>query len=532
MQPVYAVQFEVKPHEGKSASDLPDALQLSAVEWVADWYRSRKALDIVVLPTVSGTSAPMPRHSVEVTNAPVETGERWWKLVWAYPDERDDNLFWQSQILIAHAAGRTEFTFILRLSSAIFEVTPASVKVRPPRIVRDLVGSLPCFLGPRRLPAKPATLARDDVHDFVRDILKSPERRLPVVVVSPDRETGAPLAEPGPMSERLMGFAEVFVLADRWAAYSLIDEVGKPFACYNGAVRVYWPGFHTPRDPGVHFVYKAEQLAAMRKARRPVEDVIFDRLRFLSVMRIVEGPVTAQASAALQAEARRKQAARTQALTDAIAAGEADVGKLRAQLEEMQRQYEAAQDRITELEKEIETQRQQWANWQQYMAHQPEEAAPEEGAEEPEFRTVLDALKRASVDFGRRLEVLDRARRSAEESRYKSPVDVYRAFEAIRELAGTWFESKAKRGSIGPWEDFFRRRGFKFTMHESQTTMGKFGRDRTFTHQGGRIAMEKHITLGGGDPDCMQIYFEIDEKAGKFLIGYCGVHLPYARGRT
>lgn len=44
--------------------------------------------------------------------------------------------------------------------------------------------------------------------------------------------------------------------------------------------------------------------------------------------------------------------------------------------------------------------------------------------------------------------------------------------------------------------------------------------------------MLRHLTLGGGDrQNCLQVYFEFDRDARKVLIGYCGVHLPHAKGR-
>jgi hypothetical protein len=45
--------------------------------------------------------------------------------------------------------------------------------------------------------------------------------------------------------------------------------------------------------------------------------------------------------------------------------------------------------------------------------------------------------------------------------------------------------------------------------------------------------MLRHLTLGGGDrTNCLQIYFDVDEKTKKFAIGYCGRHLPYYGMRT
>ncbi len=531
VQPIYAVQFEVRPPNGLGADAVPALVEVAVRDWVVDWYRARKSHELR-LPADGGRVTPTPQDSIDITSETALRGERFWKLVWTHPDDRDDNLFWQSQCLVAHAMARTEISLILRLTSREFEIKPAGFRVVPPKVVRGLIEKFPCYLGGRRLRTSPLTLRAEDIHAFVKDTLQLPERRLPVVLISLERETDLPLAHPGRLADRLAGLAEVYVLSDRWAAYSLTDEVGKANACYDGAVRIYWPSFYTARDPGYHFVYLGERLRKLQKSQQGVEDIIFGWLRAVSVMRVVEGPVTSSAIEATRAELRHRRAAELESLKEALVAGEASQERIRAELERVQQERDAALDRIAELEDELESQKRQWVEWQQYMNREQEEAQLPSEAEEPEFPTVLQALKRASVDLGRRLEVLDSAWTSAEESRYKEPEKAYRALEAIRELAGLWFDKK-KRVSVGPWEDFFRKRTFTIAMHESQTTMGRYAKERTFAHGGKKITMEKHITLGGGSREnCLQIYFEVDEPNGKFLIGYCGMHLPYAGWRT
>ncbi len=83
-QPVYAVQFEVRPPEGKAPGDLPEALQALVTDWVRTWYRDRRGVN-VDFPKGDEPAAPLPRHTVEISTSNAETGERWWKLVWTYP---------------------------------------------------------------------------------------------------------------------------------------------------------------------------------------------------------------------------------------------------------------------------------------------------------------------------------------------------------------------------------------------------------------------------------------------------------------
>lgn len=73
-----------------------------------------------------------------------------------------------------------------------------------------------------------------------------------------------------------------------------------------------------------------------------------------------------------------------------------------------------------------------------------------------------------------------------------------------------------------------RDRGFKYAATESKNTLNMYGEDRDFSYKGKKRRMVKHLTLGGGDrKNCLQIYFDPDDQERRFLIGYCGVHLPY-----
>ncbi len=338
---------------------------------------------------------------------------------------------------------------ILRLTSREFEIKPASFKVLPPKIVRWLIEKFPCYLGGRKFTTKPETIRAEDVHAVVADTLENAERKVPVVLVSSDRETDLPLAHPGRLAERIAALGEVFVLSDRWAAYSLIDEIGKPFACYGGAVRIYWPGFHSPRDPGHHFVYLPSRLRAIEASDRGIEDVIFGWLRAISVMRVVEGPVTAAAIDAIRVDVRRRRAAEQEHLEAEIAAGRATIDSVKVELEKVRQERDFALDRASDLGHELENQKAQWANWQEYVISQQQDAQPQLELEAQEFSSVLAALTSASVDFGRYLTVLDTAWESATESRYKDAEEVYKARVTDGRLGGVCTAWEAPSRSIG-----------------------------------------------------------------------------------
>jgi hypothetical protein len=150
------------------------------------------------------------------------------------------------------------------------------------------------------------------------------------------------------------------------------------------------------------------------------------------------------------------------------------------------------------------------------------------------FDSIAQALQAAAEESADVLVVWEDAAQSAEQSLFPSPAKVFRALRAIAEVGRDYFKAQRGGPSLGPVELAFRRRvPFKYTGFESQTTLALFGAERVFHHEGQARLMQRHLTLGGGTTNhCLQIYFEFDDDARRVLIGYCGRHLRYSRGRT
>jgi len=145
------------------------------------------------------------------------------------------------------------------------------------------------------------------------------------------------------------------------------------------------------------------------------------------------------------------------------------------------------------------------------------------------FGSVQEALERAAKDNDDVLRVFPSAKESAHTSGFQRPADVYQGITEIAALGRAYFGADNRK--IGPWCERF---SFKYAHTESRTTKARYLDSRTFVDPSGeKQIMLRHLTLGGGDAvNCLQIYFEPDEKSDTMGIGYCGVHLPYAKQRT
>ena len=398
------------------------------------------------------------------------------------------------------------------------------------------------------LTTKPQTVGVSDIRAFIADHLLSPDRRLPVIVFSRDGWSEALLADPSAVADAAAGLARVVVLADKWSSFGVTNELGKSLSCFNGAVRIYWPGLTTTDDPYTHPLFLPDVLRDWQGDRRKLAHVIVRRLAPISAYRFVEGEIARSVRAAIQRRRTREE----EAWREEIKSGRADKALLQEkmlasldQLQAVQQKTRTLQSRLEEAElgalqrdEEVRSLREENTALRSSFAQvataaaRERQAAPKEARiadVHREFKSVVAALSGAERDFASRLVIWPSAKRSAEKSRYARPHEVYQGLLAIREVLDQYFKSRTDGTSMGSWEEAFEHRGFKYAGKDSQTTTTMHGKHRKFTYQGRTLQMERHLTLGGGDREnCLQIYFEVDDKAKRGIVGYCGMHLPYA----
>jgi predicted nucleic acid-binding Zn-ribbon protein len=196
----------------------------------------------------------------------------------------------------------------------------------------------------------------------------------------------------------------------------------------------------------------------------------------------------------------------------------------------LQVEIEAGRKRVAELAEHLRAAQENLAQlWQS-----PDDLSLAIPSEERSFTSVAAALSAATTEFGDILTVWEEAVRSAEQSLFASPDQVYRALLAIVEVGRDYFSARAREVAGGPLDRVFQKRiPFKYTGFESATTLSRYGADRVFRHGELSLQMQRHLTLGGGQTNnCLQIFFEFEDMNQRVLIGYCGRHLPYAGQRS
>ena len=201
----------------------------------------------------------------------------------------------------------------------------------------------------------------------------------------------------------------------------------------------------------------------------------------------------------------------------------------------------AAQQRIYTLEDQLGEAEQRIAELEerlaQYESYVDEDSPVEDQADEPKPENILDINRHAAVldaitNPGRfpRLRFLTHCEKRLEDYGRPRPtgMEIVSALESINKLASAWYNTPTR--NIGMWDNYFvDLSGWKHADDESEFTMSRFGKKRSFSDQenGRMVEITRHLTYQGSSGG-LQIYFDKDDITDTFIVGYIGEHLPYA----
>jgi hypothetical protein len=541
MPNLYSIQFEVAPADGQKASDLPAELLDRVAKWVGEKY-GRSWNTAFVFPAHDNTTEPLPNHSVHHSCQTIGDATLI-RVRWIHPDDRDTSMQWATEITIGRLDDRVQFALRLGATSLAFVLRPAWMPVGRPRIVTEILSDFSCRCGTFPILPQKEVVDAAEVPAFVGDVLLNAKRTLPVVVVSHDQFTNKTTVDPDKLHQSLLGLARVVVL-DKWAAFRLTDSLGKRLSCFNGCVRIYWPGMTQASDPMQHELYFPISIEKFEIYGKPLDRRLFSFLSKVSTFRFAEGEVISEIHARLNAE----RLADSERIRRQIQQGANDAKTV----EDLQPLYDLAIDenaalieRVKQLQQEnadltrdLNITKSNWDLFQQHQALSEEDEPVLPGAaEEVDLESPKAALDQAEHEFCDDLLFLDTAADSAGLSEFARPEEVYQALMAIRDVGQLYFDSVSNGTSMGGWGEQLSKRGFtQYSQTESDTVKNdyrKFGRYREFPMNGSKKRIYQHLDLGGGDrKNCLQIYFEADRELGKIIIAYCGDHLPYPGQRT
>jgi hypothetical protein len=518
MRTLYTTQFQVAPEEDQEKTF--EAVDQLVEDWVQHGVSKRyHGGELDEVPR-NGEVHPIEGYTVEGSfrGDPSETALR--TVEYRHPDDEKDGIEWRTQIQLAIYAGIVEFNLVLRAGQSNYKLTSYSPDPGPPYIVRQVVEDFECVVGGRTLTREPRTLGENEVYEFVHDVLYSDARRLPIVLVTPEGQSGDELVDADRLAEFLTGLAEVYRVEGDFTTYHLSDILPPDFSTYNGAARIYWANLDREDSPYWHPLFTRDQILNWQDHGRDPYWEISQRVYSAAAELQQDGPVLERARSELLGQFRKKfEEAREKA--DSVEELNDQVDSLLDELKQKEKIIESLQEDKREL-------RRRFHEYQQRVAEdQPESMEAGVGLTDPD--SVLDALHIAHNKHSDVLNVWSSAFESARDSQSDHSERVLETLEILAEVSKEYFEARRKGGGLGDnLENIFRkRRAPKYARTESETTMSQYGAARTFREDGVEHTFEKHFTIGvGSKKQCVQIYFEFHPDKDKTIIAYCGEHLP------
>lgn len=513
MRTVYAISL------GLSTRD--DALRASDLftKWIDAWYKRRGIAFFPPPLNESRTSlhGPAEGHHFRCSVRSSVRGheKKLLEIDWRYPDDYDKGLAWSIQVRMLLEPNAAVITLQLSVLGTKFSIQPADIKLGPPRIVRDLTSLKSATFAGYPYSSMAQTMRADAVESLCGQLLDE-SRPFPVVIVSHELNTERPLVDVDRLAAGTAGLMKVYELADKWAAYRLTEEIGKPYSCYAGAVRVYWPGLKRTDDPFKHPAWMPWRLRQLRHTDELAAELFKIGAEATSYRFFEPSSIGAFRNTI---EDEERQARRSESSGDAeqlleqLIEAEDDAKGLRAQLSEAQAENQTLRQNLDAM------------LGAPAPAHFPRPEVPvEEEATAHEPETVFEAVEMARAQFTH-LIFLESALESAGSSPYRTPARAFESLQAIEEVASLWAIGLSGGKNPGPLKNLFRQRGFEYKDDVSQTSRGKWGDEYTAKYKDKIVDISPHITIGAKQADtCLSVHMHWDKDSMKVVIAHVGRH--------
>ena len=353
--------------------------------------------------------------------------------------------------------------------------------------------------------------------------LRSPERCLPIVMVSENRSGIVPV-DVDDLQRDLMGLAEVVCCPDEvawklgWHSWRLL--------CYDGQVRVYAPQLSVDDDEGHHPAWGFEDVAELEYDRflQLLRDECAQRIYYpngrdaLRVFSRVRNRVRERMRENLTEQNKQIY----DEWAEEVAAKDAEIKRWQNQYAQLQKVNDGMRGRLHELEYS-NTSLQHHLSAQQSLSSGGYDAPVPGGNEDPRswVRAVTDVVE--VVKGWQYVRLFERVPKHCG----KRSIEDTRSFYDLLEALDRCGEERVS-GPLGmPEEDWVKDKipGFKFSSGESEQTMNMYGDHRQFWDDLNRKDVEMQAHFRVPVDQSLRVYVFWSNEESRWLVGYFGQHL-------
>lgn len=449
MKTVYRTGFQVDP--AKPGENVLTALAEASLRWVLD----REGVELQHRDLWRKGASAIPETSLggdyTVEARRVSAGEKdGWVLRFRHPHRDDggthDGIEWSTELGVLRKGNRQTFACALNVGRSDGAVAPVRFFPTRPNVMPGILESFKCG-GAIRLLARPYGLqATGKDASLFRKLLESRQRLHPVVFVTPRTLSEQFVADCQQLADQLAGLAHVIEAGTPEATRLLGEWLPPQLNCFDGGVRIYWPGFTVSQSQYAHPLWTWWEVERL-KQKHPwaLSQTLLGRIAAVAVFSFGEDFLTWSALESLE---------RTKAIEAAKAAGDT-----RKELELFVAENSCLEGKKRRLQGELEDQAQKLQIAQAKLAayeaaFQRTKAGGETAAEvEPPVASVAEAVERAKIKFKDRLVFALNSKSDVDDNPFE---DLEEVFEALAWLANTYFASKSGKEPGRPLKDDIR----------------------------------------------------------------------------
>jgi len=608
----YRTRFELCPYDTTTPAIVP-ALRI-IYKWVYQKERKRKGENIFeVLRSQEAMEAfifhdlayPCDYHgglnnrlgpAICVATVPGDKPRslRAWALEYDEADARRPERHWHTRIGLSTTADGTcivNAKVTHYIVPGYFGTPLPEPHANIPNFIKELIGlkAYQCCIGETVVRRDALALGRMTFTPEFTENLLSPDREIPLVLITSDREGKMPVKEVGRLTSALLGLANVYTLdmsvnANRKSLNGLLSARGTcpGWATSSSRLRIFPPhtDLESPASASASRFYSKEamdkwpggQLAftdmlnrsfargyaktdddvlemadidlllqriASERARAGIREL---RARIGKAKTVAALPLNADEASLKDAEKRFERMTReAREMNERLEEQEQLIELYEEENERVMRQNRALEERMRELESDksqLETLR--------YRLVEAQGRADEKAAEAARLKDEATALEKIDhfptslVEeleltghlWPERVAVLPEAVRSAAAYKYCDLDEEWRILRAVATVLWDIYFGDGDSSDID--EEFKRRTGFTHTLRESGATNASpaLVKLRRRSYKGSEIDITPHIK-GSGRRDSsklhpFRLHYQADAEGKKIVIGHCGEHLDTA----
>jgi hypothetical protein len=513
MRTVYRTHFELDANKG--VQPTLDAVRSKIIAWAGTRSGIRIADHAQLAGDLQSTEVGTGRF-IETRSYEGPYGTAW-GLKLTMPDDEPDVAWITETTVYTKPDGKVWFSCSSQVGRQGQTLSPVVRFANRPVIVKDVLAMFP-GKGMLPLTGKPLSCGSGNDVMLLIGLLTLNDRHLPVVFVSRTNE-GAILTDTKKLADQLAGLAYVIEATGPDVSEAMGRVLPSPLNCFDGGVRIYWPGFDTNSSRFHHPLWIRSRIVQLNE-RHPARLGSEILNRIASVTTFTAPPSFIPWSQLLDWQ-------RSQAIEHAKASNKH--GELLTLLEDENRSFSA---QVRQLRAELDLQTQETAKFKALaenfrLALQSNEPAQAGDVLEASVDSVEEALEIAENEYADQLAFCWNSKSEDDSSPFDDPHSVLRA---LRWLATTYHDSRTGKKECPDRETSVREAipGWSYEPHQSKLTMNH-RKHRVWYHanyDGREFALPEHLKCSSTKDarHSIRIAFNWDDQNKKVVLGYLGQH--------